>query len=1352
MAKLTARFDMKDNISGKMRTIRGETERLARARDRLNKPVRMLITVRDRATSALRRFDTFAARKFPKMRRLTIRAIDRASPVITKVGRLARSSLGKAYRITIRANDLASRTIRNVSNFTQRNVPKAVSTTVRVVDLATRPLRAIASAATSTLGLLGVAGGVGGGIIIPIKMVADREDLTTSFEVMLGSKGAADKRMKDLTEFAGRTPLTRDEIFKSSRILQTFTGDALATSKGMELIGDVAVGTQTDLEETAMWFGRLYDGIDSGRPVGAATSRLQEMGAISGAARQRIEDLAESGGDIKKLWPKVTKEFGKYNGMMEKMSGNMNNLLLGLKSFVGNSILMPWGEGLRDVFKPALLSFRKWRGEYSFVLSDMSRQLKKSGSVFAKNLLNPFKQAFNFIGDQMKILFPGENAAQAMARMQPDEFKEWTQTMKLKFEEDPAFKARFESLEKYRDMTFETRWRLVADTTKDVVGEWWETKGKANAARIGEGIGSTYGGFIRSAVLTLLGGESDKTGNAFVDAGITSGKSFITGFLEAIDPVDLSMKIGAKIRDINIDAGKSAWGYATGNEELQKSGSIGGALVVDAIALGMASTILTKFKPIKDLVKTIFVDIPKTIFGNHKSDSSNKNAGGKGNNSSGRNTSGRPTPTTVIPPKRDSYTETMKDRKNKPEPQPRPTTKTVLTTKTWPGPAPKSAPYPEPLRKWIEARSRDTTPKPQTVTTKADRKQSGNATKKTKTVSQKAEKTVSGSQTKSSSKETKSLVDTLNPKNSKLTKGIEKLGKFVKGVPLISTLFGASTIAMAPKGEKAEAAGGFAGAVAGGTTGAAIGASVGSIVPGFGTAVGGVLGMFGGSMIGSDLGQKVAGWIKDRFFPGKAEAEEMPNMAGGTLPVGSEVPGQLPDFTALNQYAEALAAALSAMADKAQGAAHNMDALTMTTGEASGWVVGAFYPLQGATDGLSHNLNAITMVTGEAAGWVVGAFYPLQGMTDGLQHNISAITMVTGEASGWIVGAFYPLQGATQGLVHNISAITMVTGEASGWVVGAFYPLQGTTAGLVHNISALTMTTGEAAGWIAGTFFPLQSAGAMLTQNTSALGLILGESTVIVAGAYLPLAASGAMANQNTMALGMVLGTASVVVAGAFMPLAGSGPLLHGNTMRLASILGQASGWVSTLNGIQSGATAVKSALSNLAARIASVPTPTVSAPGGGPKAYAKGTRFHPGGDAIVGDGGGEELMRFPNGRMALSPATDTLLNLPRGTEVLSHRNTVSYLKQAPAYAEGIGFEEERVALSDSQFRAATSSSAGGGGSSRSGIRDIKVEITGDNHYSNDMDAEKVGKVAYEYIRKALLAEEFEGGEMVIDV
>ena len=72
---------------------------------------------------------------------------------------------------------------------------------------------------------------------------------------------------------------------------------------------------------------------------------------------------------------------------------------------------------------------------------------------------------------------------------------------------------------------------------------------------------------------------------------------------------------------------------------------------------------------------------------------------------------------------------------------------------------------------------------------------------------------------------------------------------------------------------------------------------------------------------------------------------------------------------------------------------------------------------------------------------------------------------------------------------------------------------------------------------------------------------------------------------------------------------------------------------------------------------------------------YANGTGGHPGGPAILGDGkganAGPEMYRTPSGHVGLSPATDTLMNLPKGTEVLSARQTRAALAGVPAYAKG---------------------------------------------------------------------------------
>lgn len=76
-------------------------------------------------------------------------------------------------------------------------------------------------------------------------------------------------------------------------------------------------------------------------------------------------------------------------------------------------------------------------------------------------------------------------------------------------------------------------------------------------------------------------------------------------------------------------------------------------------------------------------------------------------------------------------------------------------------------------------------------------------------------------------------------------------------------------------------------------------------------------------------------------------------------------------------------------------------------------------------------------------------------------------------------------------------------------------------------------------------------------------------------------------------------------------------------------------------------------------------------------KAYAHGTDAHPGGWALVGDGigdnAGPEYIRTPDGKHGFSPASNTLLDLPKGTTVLSAKETRKLFSSVPRYANGIG-------------------------------------------------------------------------------
>ncbi|WP_102707019.1 phage tail tape measure protein [Terribacillus saccharophilus] len=82
---------------------------------------------------------------------------------------------------------------------------------------------------------------------------------------------------------------------------------------------------------------------------------------------------------------------------------------------------------------------------------------------------------------------------------------------------------------------------------------------------------------------------------------------------------------------------------------------------------------------------------------------------------------------------------------------------------------------------------------------------------------------------------------------------------------------------------------------------------------------------------------------------------------------------------------------------------------------------------------------------------------------------------------------------------------------------------------------------------------------------------------------------------------------------------------------------------------------------------------------------YAHGTEGHPGGLAIVGDGkgsnAGRELIQTPDRKMSLSPAKDTLVNLPKGTSVLSATETRKLFSNVPKYGWGIGELKEAAGV-----------------------------------------------------------------------
>lgn len=188
----------------------------------------------------------------------------------------------------------------------------------------------------------GVASGITGLISGSLAKAGEMERFSVQLETLLGSAEAADERLKELVSFAAKTPFELPGVIAASRTLQVFTQGALATGDGLTLVGDIAAGTGQEFQGVAMWVGRLYDAMKSGRPFGEAAMRLQEMGALSGDARTRLEALAKqvkSGAiTMADAWKIATKEFSQFAGLMDKQSRTFEGMMSNLSDQVGQSL------------------------------------------------------------------------------------------------------------------------------------------------------------------------------------------------------------------------------------------------------------------------------------------------------------------------------------------------------------------------------------------------------------------------------------------------------------------------------------------------------------------------------------------------------------------------------------------------------------------------------------------------------------------------------------------------------------------------------------------------------------------------------------------------------------------------------------------------------------------------------------------------------------------------------------------------------------------------------------------------------------------------------------------------------
>lgn len=190
----------------------------------------------------------------------------------------------------------------------------------------------------------------------PLMVAFRREAITVQFAVLFRSLKQAKEHMKDLADFAAKTPFQMEGIAEASRMLYVFSAGALGTKDTLRLIGDAASATGNRLEELSTWVGRAFSKISGGKEFGREAMRLQELGVLTPQVRQAMEELQAAGASSAEVWLKLRDSLEQYQGGMEAASRTGEGLKSTLQD-VGTEAMNTFGKSFMESAKGGLRYF-----------------------------------------------------------------------------------------------------------------------------------------------------------------------------------------------------------------------------------------------------------------------------------------------------------------------------------------------------------------------------------------------------------------------------------------------------------------------------------------------------------------------------------------------------------------------------------------------------------------------------------------------------------------------------------------------------------------------------------------------------------------------------------------------------------------------------------------------------------------------------------------------------------------------------------------------------------------------------------------------------------------------------------
>lgn len=214
---------------------------------------------------------------------------------------------------------------------------------------------------------IGIAG-LAGSLAVFLKKPADFEQTKIAFETLLGGADAAEKKLKELRDFATRTPFTLEGINKNSKLLLGMGIEAENLVPTMKFLGDVSSGLSVPMERLALNLGQVKaQGKLTGRELRdfavAGVPLLDELSKQLGKSKAEVQSMISAGKigfpEVEKAFVSMTSEGGKFANLMDKQANSTFGIFSNIQDVLTNILIDGGGNLLKNV-KELAIAFKSY--------------------------------------------------------------------------------------------------------------------------------------------------------------------------------------------------------------------------------------------------------------------------------------------------------------------------------------------------------------------------------------------------------------------------------------------------------------------------------------------------------------------------------------------------------------------------------------------------------------------------------------------------------------------------------------------------------------------------------------------------------------------------------------------------------------------------------------------------------------------------------------------------------------------------------------------------------------------------------------------------------------------------------